>query len=269
MNTLLQPVPAAVSEASRDLSKAAVRAARLLEPDAARRVRGRSAFPRRPPRGCFAGKYLLSPDRAKEWEFALLFVRLFRSLQAIVGSHDRRCTALAEERQPRASAPRPARTAAQRRRAWYVSSTLPGRQPRSPLSCGPPGRARCGARSRRSTAWPPRGTGGHAAGAGAARRPARGQQAPRHPAPPAALPADDPVPLSAAASGRFALSRRCRCPACSMAPRSGVRPAPSWATGAGGSCSTKPELPAARAPPAADPVPGAHRLPRRRWISPR
>jgi uncharacterized protein (DUF2384 family) len=32
-----------------------------------------------------AGNYLLSPERAKEWEFALLFLRLFRSLDAILG----------------------------------------------------------------------------------------------------------------------------------------------------------------------------------------
>jgi transcriptional regulator with XRE-family HTH domain len=32
-----------------------------------------------------AGRYLLDPHRAKEWELALLFVRLFRSLDAIVG----------------------------------------------------------------------------------------------------------------------------------------------------------------------------------------
>ena len=35
------------------------------------------------------GSYSLQPARRREWEFALLFVRMFRSLQAIVGSdHD-------------------------------------------------------------------------------------------------------------------------------------------------------------------------------------
>ena len=34
-----------------------------------------------------SGKYFLAPDR-KEWEFALLFVRLFRSLDSLVGSGD-------------------------------------------------------------------------------------------------------------------------------------------------------------------------------------
>lgn len=34
------------------------------------------------------GHYLLSPSKGKEWEFAVLFVRLFRALDAIVGSTD-------------------------------------------------------------------------------------------------------------------------------------------------------------------------------------
>ena len=33
-------------------------------------------------------KYRLSPDRAKEWELARLFVRLFRSLDALWGHDD-------------------------------------------------------------------------------------------------------------------------------------------------------------------------------------
>ena len=33
----------------------------------------------------FSGKYRLSPTRAKEWELAILFVRLFRSLDALWG----------------------------------------------------------------------------------------------------------------------------------------------------------------------------------------
>jgi len=33
----------------------------------------------------FAGKYRLSPGRSKEWELAILFVRLFRSLDALWG----------------------------------------------------------------------------------------------------------------------------------------------------------------------------------------
>ena len=33
----------------------------------------------------FSGKYRLSPTRSKEWELAVLFVRLFRSLDALWG----------------------------------------------------------------------------------------------------------------------------------------------------------------------------------------
>jgi transcriptional regulator with XRE-family HTH domain len=32
------------------------------------------------------GRYALAPTRRREWEFALLFVRLYRSLDAIVGN---------------------------------------------------------------------------------------------------------------------------------------------------------------------------------------
>ncbi|MEP7311949.1 MAG: antitoxin Xre/MbcA/ParS toxin-binding domain-containing protein [Pseudomonadota bacterium] len=32
------------------------------------------------------GRYALTPTRRREWEFALLFVRLYRSLNAIVGT---------------------------------------------------------------------------------------------------------------------------------------------------------------------------------------
>ncbi|HKO88798.1 MAG TPA: MbcA/ParS/Xre antitoxin family protein [Burkholderiales bacterium] len=33
----------------------------------------------------YAGNYCIQPERRKEWELALLFVRLFRSLDAILG----------------------------------------------------------------------------------------------------------------------------------------------------------------------------------------
>lgn len=35
-----------------------------------------------------AGRYLIEPKRKKEWELALLFVRLFRSLDAVLGHGD-------------------------------------------------------------------------------------------------------------------------------------------------------------------------------------
>jgi|SRR5690606_28394173 len=34
----------------------------------------------------FSGTYRLAPSRRREWEFALLFVRLYRSLAALVGN---------------------------------------------------------------------------------------------------------------------------------------------------------------------------------------
>jgi len=66
------------------LSKAVVRAARLLgltQRDVAAALGISEATTSR----MFAGKYLLSRERAKEWELALLLVRLFRSLDALWG----------------------------------------------------------------------------------------------------------------------------------------------------------------------------------------
>lgn len=36
----------------------------------------------------FAGAYVLSQERSKEWEFAVLLIRLFRSLDAVLGHGD-------------------------------------------------------------------------------------------------------------------------------------------------------------------------------------
>jgi uncharacterized protein (DUF2384 family) len=66
------------------LSKAVVRAARLLgltQRDVAAALGISEATASR----MFAGKYLLSRERAKEWELAVLLVRLFRSLDALWG----------------------------------------------------------------------------------------------------------------------------------------------------------------------------------------
>lgn len=66
------------------VTKAVTRAARLLKFNQAlvARMLGVSA-----PTASrlFSGSYLLSRDRPKEWEFGLLLVRLFRSLDAILG----------------------------------------------------------------------------------------------------------------------------------------------------------------------------------------
>jgi len=74
----LQPDPAST------LSKAVRNVASLLElrQNALARILGIS--PATASRLC-AGSYQLSPERGKEWELGLLLVRLFRSLDAMVG----------------------------------------------------------------------------------------------------------------------------------------------------------------------------------------
>lgn len=69
------------------VSKAVVRAAALLglTQAALAEVLGLS---RASVSRLWAGRYLLQPGRAKEWELALLFVRMFRSLDALVGHGD-------------------------------------------------------------------------------------------------------------------------------------------------------------------------------------
>ena len=86
------------------LSRAVVRAARLmgLSQRAAGEVLGISdATASR----LFAGRYLLSRERSKEWELALLFVRLFRSLDALWGHEDVARKWLASENLALGSAP--------------------------------------------------------------------------------------------------------------------------------------------------------------------
>lgn len=69
------------------LSKAVVRAARLLDltqRDVATTLGISEATASR----LFSGKYQLDAARAKEWELALLFVRLYRSLDALWGHEE-------------------------------------------------------------------------------------------------------------------------------------------------------------------------------------
>jgi uncharacterized protein (DUF2384 family) len=74
-----QPDPSAT------LSKAVVRAAGLLglSQSAVAEVLGVSGATAS---RLFAGTWRLAPSRRREWEFALLFVRLYRSLAALVGN---------------------------------------------------------------------------------------------------------------------------------------------------------------------------------------
>ncbi|MGQ0537612.1 MAG: antitoxin Xre/MbcA/ParS toxin-binding domain-containing protein [Gemmatimonadaceae bacterium] len=66
------------------LSKAVIRAADLLGLNQAL-VSEILGVSRASASRLVAGKYLLDQSRGKEWELALLFVRLFRSLDAVAG----------------------------------------------------------------------------------------------------------------------------------------------------------------------------------------
>lgn len=72
-------------DASTTLSKAVVRAADLLglNQSALAAVLGVSGAT---VSRLVSGSYRLAPARRREWEFALLFVRLYRSLAALVGN---------------------------------------------------------------------------------------------------------------------------------------------------------------------------------------
>jgi transcriptional regulator with XRE-family HTH domain len=80
-----QPSPASSPDRAQTLSKAAVRAAQLLGLAQAELAPvlglSRSTISR-----LVAGEVVLGPEQ-KAWELAALFVRLFRSLDAIVGSN--------------------------------------------------------------------------------------------------------------------------------------------------------------------------------------
>jgi uncharacterized protein (DUF2384 family) len=72
------------SQEAATLSKALIRAASLLhirQASVARILGISQASASR----LFAGSYLLNPERGKEWEFAVLLIRLFRSLDAMIG----------------------------------------------------------------------------------------------------------------------------------------------------------------------------------------
>jgi uncharacterized protein (DUF2384 family) len=70
-------------EASAVLSKAVARAAEKLDVSKSLLAKVLGVSPPTITR-LYSGQYLLDPQR-KEWDFALLFVRVFRSLDSIVG----------------------------------------------------------------------------------------------------------------------------------------------------------------------------------------
>lgn len=79
--------PAVRRDAAGTVTKAVMRAATILQikQSSIARILGVSAAT---VSRLYAGNYLLTPERNKEWEFALLFVRLFRSIDAILGHGD-------------------------------------------------------------------------------------------------------------------------------------------------------------------------------------
>lgn len=99
------PAPHVEPDAAVVLSKALVRAARLLD-FTQREVASALGLSEATASRLFAGKYLLDPARAKEWELALLFVRLYRSLDALWGHEETARRWLASENLALAAAPR-------------------------------------------------------------------------------------------------------------------------------------------------------------------
>jgi transcriptional regulator with XRE-family HTH domain len=81
---LRTPLSSSVPEESSVLTKAVTRAAALLGLTQ-RQVAEALGLSGPTTSRLFTGKYLLSPTRSKEWELAVLFVRLFRSLDALWG----------------------------------------------------------------------------------------------------------------------------------------------------------------------------------------
>lgn len=76
--------PQATDQAESVLSQALLRAAELLGISQATMAKILGISPATASR-LYHGSYLLSRSREKEWDFAVLFVRVFRSLDAIVG----------------------------------------------------------------------------------------------------------------------------------------------------------------------------------------
>jgi len=104
MNVLSQTLPLPLSEAA-VLSKAAVRAAKLLDLTQ-RDVSAALGVSEATVSRLFKGKYLLSPERAKDWELARLLVRMFRSLDALWGHEETARTWLASHNMALAARPK-------------------------------------------------------------------------------------------------------------------------------------------------------------------
>jgi transcriptional regulator with XRE-family HTH domain len=81
MTAVAAPHP---QDAGATVTKAVIRASNLLQISQTSLARILGVSPATVSR-LFAGSYVLNPQRAKEWEFALLFIRMFRSIDAILG----------------------------------------------------------------------------------------------------------------------------------------------------------------------------------------
>ncbi len=104
-SALRAPAALPAPDAAAVLSRAVIRAARLLDltqRDVAATLGMSEATASR----FFAGKYLLDPVRGKEWELSLLFVRLYRSLDALWGHEETARRWLASENVALAGVPR-------------------------------------------------------------------------------------------------------------------------------------------------------------------
>jgi putative toxin-antitoxin system antitoxin component (TIGR02293 family) len=84
MVELVIPHVAATPDAAGILSRAVVRAAHLLELSQ-REIAAILGVSEATASRLFAGKYRLAPERTKEWELARLFLRFYRSLDALWG----------------------------------------------------------------------------------------------------------------------------------------------------------------------------------------
>jgi transcriptional regulator with XRE-family HTH domain len=73
--------------AAMTLTKAVVRAAGLLHISQQSLAQILGVSPSTVSR-MFSGQYQVAPERSKEWDFAILFVRMYRSLDAIFGHND-------------------------------------------------------------------------------------------------------------------------------------------------------------------------------------
>ncbi len=81
---MTHPLPTTAPHPEPVLSKAVVRAATLLGLNQSELAEILGISPASASR-LVAGRYQLAPGRGKEWELGVLLVRLFRSLDAIVG----------------------------------------------------------------------------------------------------------------------------------------------------------------------------------------